>query len=1032
LIWLNPRSIRARSIVAGLALLLLLAGVGAVAVWRAQSERDARTSLQLRSLAVQALEGQQGQVYLIGTYTALSSIVDDPTPFINSYYDLASTVTDTINKAHDAIAATGDDTAAIDQMQADAQGILQYADDILAQYPQMTRDQRQESARLTANDLWPKAGPMIGELNQIVQDQQSKLVSEQKAADRTSQISLALLITLSALSFFVAAGILATFIWTLVRPLGLLQKSVRAIISGDLEARAPESGPEELASVARDVNEMTQALLDRTERLVKSEQRFRDVLDISRDVVYKLNMNTRTYDYISPSTSDLLGFTPDEVVEMGLDGVWARFHPDDAATLGAPLADSVDGLNPRQAFSIEYRWRVKDSDYRWFSDDRSFLRDSEGNVEAVVGTVRDITQRRAAEEALRESEERFRSLSASAPIGIFSLDVDGRFTYGNNQLLQTFDLELEGLLGRFWSFNIHPDDRKAAVEEGMRRLAKAETYTFEYRVVRKNGDSRWVRTVSNALLNKDGNITSHVGAAEDITERKRAEDALRESEERFRTLSASAPVGIFLMNHKNQIVYMNDRLKAINGTTREGGPSEELALAVHPDDRDDLFKNWASSSLNGGEFTAEFRMLTPAKETRWLRMHISRLASGDGGEGGGVVGTVEDITPQKTAEEQMQHRIDIESAVAQTSSLLTGSEDLAATLNLSMRMLGMGFGADLAHVFTLADRTRMRCIGEWHSPESADAKSVHDFEVFGFPWSSRLLLKGAPIIVHDLAEMPLEAAPEKAVWQSIGVQSIVIVPLMSDGRITGNITLNTVHEKCTWREEDVRLLGMAADSISSFMERQRAGEEKHRAYESILFLLATAAEARDPYTEHHLQRVRGYAETIALELGLSPEEASEVGLFALLHDLGKIRVPDSILIKPGPLSEEEWQIMRKHTIWGEEMLPDDPWFKTAREITRWHHESWNGTGYPDGLHGDMIPIHTAIVSVADGFDAMTSRRPYKAPWPPTRAIREIIKEKGKRYSPAVVDAFRRSIEKGAIERTIVGSRERPGRLGKAA
>ncbi len=1027
---LSLKSIRGRSILAGLALLLLLAGVGAVSVWRAQSERGARASLERRALAVSALETQRAQVFTIGTYTAMSAIADDPSVFVDLYHENEVPATEAIQNALDSVAATGDDVSALSEMAVGAEKMLQDADAVLAAYQGASPEERRLLTQDAMATLWPQAAPMVVQLDQAIQEQQSKLSAEQQAANRSSDETLALLIALSALAFVVASGILVTFILTLVRPLASLQASARAIISGDLQARAPESGPEEVVSVARDVNEMTQALLDRTERLVKSEQRFRDVLDVSRDVVYKLNMETRTYDYISPSTFQLLGFTPEEVVEMALDGVWARFHPDDAAALAMPSAAS-SAANGRETPSIEYRWRFKDGDYRWLSDDRTFVRDDEGKLHAVVGTVRDITQRKAAEEALRDSEERFRSLSASAPVGIFSIDTEGKFTYGNQYLLDTFGIDVDALLERRWHFGIHPDDRKAAIAAGMEKVPERGTFSREYRILRADGAVRWVRTISNPLLNKDGNVTSYVGAVEDITERRQAEDALRESEERFRTLCASAPVGIFLMDRQGQVTYGNERLQAISGVSRQGGPVGELALVVHPDDREQLLQAWAEAGREKGEFTAEYRILTPAGDTRWVRTNVSRLASSSDGEGG-IVGTVEDVTSQKAAEEGMKHRIEVESAVAHASNLLASSEDLDAALNLAMRILGTAFGADRGHLFVLDGKTRMHCIGAWCSPDASEAKNAYDFDAISFPWSTRIMLQGEPIIVNNIAEMPPEAAAEKSLWESLNIKSIVAVPLISRGRITGTIMLDTSCSTCVWREEDVRLLRLAAESTSSFIDRQRAGEERHQAYESIIFLLATAAEARDPYTENHLQRVRGYTESIALELGLTQEEATEIALVALLHDLGKIRVPDSILIKPGPLSEEEWQTMRKHTVWGEELLPDDPWFKTAREISRWHHESWDGTGYPDGLHGDMIPLHTAIVAVADGFDAMTSRRPYKAPWPPIRAIREITKQKGKRYSPVVVDAFRRAVEKGDIDRAVASRGHNPKGLKRAA
>jgi putative two-component system response regulator len=197
-------------------------------------------------------------------------------------------------------------------------------------------------------------------------------------------------------------------------------------------------------------------------------------------------------------------------------------------------------------------------------------------------------------------------------------------------------------------------------------------------------------------------------------------------------------------------------------------------------------------------------------------------------------------------------------------------------------------------------------------------------------------------------------------------------------------------------------------------------------------LLAVAAEARDPYTESHLNRIRGYSEAIAFELGLSPQEAREIGLASLLHDVGKMRVPDPILAKPGPLTAEEWEIIKQHPIWGDNLLSLLPSLETARQTARWHHETWDGTGYPDGLRGEEIPIGAAVTAVADSFDAMTTERPYKDAWPPTLAVKEIRAGKGRRYSPAVVEAFDRALRKGEIERVAMASPPSISDLSKAA
>src|SRR3954451_1068099 len=144
--------------------------------------------------------------------------------------------------------------------------------------------------------------------------------------------------------------------------------------------------------------------------------------------------------------------------------------------------------------------------------------------------------------------------------------------------------------------------------------------------------------------------------------------------------------------------------------------------------------------------------------------------------------------------------------------------------------------------------------------------------------------------------------------------------------------------------------------------------------------LARAAEAKDHSTGDHVVRVGDLAASLALRTGMSPTEAEDVGFAAMLHDVGKLHLPDSILQKPGALTAEEWEIVKQHTIWGERILGSSAGFELARRIARWHHENFDGTGYPDQLRGASIPLAARIVRVADVFDALASARPYKEAW----------------------------------------------------
>ena len=200
-------------------------------------------------------------------------------------------------------------------------------------------------------------------------------------------------------------------------------------------------------------------------------------------------------------------------------------------------------------------------------------------------------------------------------------------------------------------------------------------------------------------------------------------------------------------------------------------------------------------------------------------------------------------------------------------------------------------------------------------------------------------------------------------------------------------------------------------------ERTRELEE---AQVEILQRLAAAAEFRDDETGEHTQRVGHLAALLAAELRLSAAHVDRIRRAAPLHDVGKIGIPDSILLKPGRLTRGERGIMRTHTTIGAAMLAGgrSELVQTAERIALSHHEWWDGKGYPEGRAGERIPVEARVVAVADFFDALTHKRPYRPGWPLEKAIAEIVAERGRHFDPAVVDALlavRRSGRAPALE-----------------
>ena len=202
--------------------------------------------------------------------------------------------------------------------------------------------------------------------------------------------------------------------------------------------------------------------------------------------------------------------------------------------------------------------------------------------------------------------------------------------------------------------------------------------------------------------------------------------------------------------------------------------------------------------------------------------------------------------------------------------------------------------------------------------------------------------------------------------------------------------------------------GQLEDRVS-----ERTAQLRQSNLEAVM-MLAVASEAKDTDTGQHVRRIEWLARAVALEMGQSPSDAEHLGLSAVLHDVGKIHVPDQILKKPGKLTDQERAQMQEHTTAGETILGQNPFFAHARQIARHHHEDWDGGGYPDALAGDDIPQGARIVHLVDVFDALRSERVYKKAWPDSRVLDLLRQERGKQFDPDVVDAFIRLWDSGQI------------------
>ncbi|MBX6350945.1 MAG: HD domain-containing protein [Clostridia bacterium] len=236
------------------------------------------------------------------------------------------------------------------------------------------------------------------------------------------------------------------------------------------------------------------------------------------------------------------------------------------------------------------------------------------------------------------------------------------------------------------------------------------------------------------------------------------------------------------------------------------------------------------------------------------------------------------------------------------------------------------------------------------------------------------------------------------------IRSEIAVPLTVGGRVIGVLNLESARP-ARYGDEDRLLLESAALHLAAALASQETQARLEKTIIDVISALSAMVETKDDYTEGHCQRIAEMSLAVGLRMNLSEERQRRLLQAAILHDVGKVAVPDAILKKPGPLTPEEWAVMKGHCAAGRRLLETVEMLRPVAEIVEQHHERFDGTGYPLGLAGDEILLEARIISVVDAYDAMTSTRPYRRALPKDEAVRRLLQGAGSQFDPEVVQVF---------------------------
>jgi PAS domain S-box-containing protein/putative nucleotidyltransferase with HDIG domain len=681
---------------------------------------------------------------------------------------------------------------------------------------------------------------------------------------------------------------------------------------------------------------------------------------------------------------------------------------------GRPLAEALKQvLASGQSESIEYPLQVIGGQ-RWFLARISPIIASNEAHQTASMLIRDITERKQAEEALRESEIRFRSLIENSSDEVSIVSAAGELMYESPSANPTLGYQPGEFLGQNLLQLIHPDDLER-VQAHLAQLTQDPNLhpRDQFRLRHQNGDWHWVEAVGTNLLSEPS-VGGIVINYHDITESKQADTALRESEQRFRWLFATSPDAILLIDPHSPdvswaIIDCNEAACRMNGYTRE----ELIGQSV------DILNTKSGTSKERDVYLDRLRReevfymetLHRHKDGHLFPIEVSTsLINFEGREL--VLGIDRDITERKQAEQQVKLQLRRMSALSEIDHAISSSLDMRLSLEILLNEVLSQLGVDAATVLLL-DRTHLAL--EYFAGKGFRTSTIQQSHVrldsggVGQAGLERKLIHRTNFFEEGSDFIHADLLKDEGFVEYFGV------PLVAKGALKGVLEIfhrTPLNPDPEWTNYLETLGGQAAIAIENaqlFEGVQQSNLELTAAYDATIVGWSRAMDLRDKETEGHSQRVTELTLKLAKSLGVSEQDQVHIRRGALLHDIGKLGVPDQILLKPGTLNEEEWALMRKHPTLAYEMLMPISYLRPALDIPYCHHEKWDGSGYPRGLQGEQIPLAARIFAVVDVWDALTSDRPYRPAWSTKKTLEYIKEQSGQHFDPKIVNAFLESV-----------------------
>ncbi len=784
--------------------------------------------------------------------------------------------------------------------------------------------------------------------------------------------------------------------------------------------------------------------------LRQSEERFSYIAEFSPLPLAIIDENGN-YEYINPQFKKVFGYTLDHIP---IGKQWfRRAFPDPFYRREVIKAwlDDLETLGPNMVRPRVLEVTCKDGAVKdiYF---RPVLMD---NGKQVL-ICEDITKRKRADAVLRHSEGRFRQIAEASPLPLSISDAEGRNEYLNPKFEEIFGYTLTDIPTRQKWFELaypDPDYRRFVMEAWLQdahRKPGNVCIPRQFRVICKDGSAKEIlyRLVSmengsRLIIYED--ITERLKTEKDVQDRNMELSTLYTLSTHMRAAKSSADLMPIVLEESRRLFHAADGMVILlepehayctisvgNGhwadSVGKSLPLDQGCLSIvlaggkpyvsldYSVDKHALplehgtqtgpavFVPLQSQETILGILVLARRRTTYARPFSPAEVHLLTTI----GEMSGNALHRQQL--HERAREQMEQL----QALRKIDTAITGNLDLHATLQITLAQVTEMLHVDGAAILRL-DPCKTLKYAAWlgfctANPGEISLSLGDKWVDKTYNWWSSAVTNQSPIVIPDLRKAK-PALQGHALIEKEGFLAYGAVPLVARNEVQGILEVfhrKPLHPGKDWLKFMETLAGQAAIAIDNdhlFTSLERTNVELTLAYDATIEGWAYALDLRDEETEGHSQRVTQLTVMLAIAMGIPEEQLLHIRRGALLHDIGKMGIPDAILLKPGKLTDKEWEIMRCHPHYAHEMLRPIEYLRPALQIPFCHHEKWSGGGYPRGLKGETIPLEARIFAVVDVYDALTSDRPYRPAWTREQTLELISGEKGKHFDPRVVELF---------------------------